>query len=487
MPNLKAKLIHLALSLMIGASFIVVSQPTPVLAQVPTCADYLFPYYSFGWRVQLGTISGDNVTTTSLNTERIQVDLLFPDAQYVTTVNVFTFMDILSLGSSRVWEVDLFDANGLFIESKTSLSGNAAQWEGWQAVFDIAKQINHPIGRVSVFMYPAATGNADVHGAALHVGSICTLPQGDTVTATGTVFSNPTLTGTTITDTPHPTFTPSNTPTASRTYTPTRTPTPTWTPGGPSPTPSPTKTLLPSFTPSPSRTRPASQTPGPSPTSTASRTRTATGVPASSTPFSSNTPGGPTETAFASIAPQSATLSGELFSTIAPPKGCSDITNPCGALPAVPGFPTFNLPSPVAVTAVGLAATATFHPFGTASTPGTPGPTSTSFGNEISTMAFGYKNQVSTLAAQPTGEFIIAGTPQTISGLTTTLGDNAGTFVGYVKGIGLIAQSRLIQILLFLVLIVVFIILIELLIFFIPLIIQAIKFVISLIELIPFV
>lgn len=466
-----------------------ITLPNRVYAQAPTCFDPLFPQYSQRWRVHSGTINGNNVTTNDLKLNAIYVEYLIPDAQFVTSIQLFTFMDVFSSGSGKELQLSLEDSSGNTVDFISSHSATFGAWEGLNHAFDPAPQIGRPISSIKIFLSQSLLAMNDAHGAGLHVSQLCLMPQGDQVTPTATVFSNPSITPSLeFTNTPLPTNTPSQTPTPTKTKTPTRTHTPTWTPGGPTKTPSPTKTLLPSFTPSQTRTRPSTQTPGPSPTNTITPTRTATGFVASSTPYPSNTPGGPTETSFATVASGNSTLSASNFNTIVPPKGCSDVSNPCGALPAVPRLPTFNLASPQPITAVALASSATVQPFGTSgTTTGTPGATSTALGDQISTMAYGYKNQVSTLAAQPTGEFIIDGTPQSVGGLTTTFSENAGTFISYVKGIGLIARNRTMQLVLFFVLIIVFIILIELLIFFLPVIIKIIEFVIQLIQLIPFV
>lgn len=284
----------------------------------------------------------------------------------------------------------------------------------------------------------------------------------------------------TASPTPYPTITrtPTRTPSRTRTRTPSNTLAP-----GVTPTntlrPPPTATRTPTRAGLPTKTNTSSV-----PTNTPTRTNTPTDT---SAPPPTNTPGGPTDTpapadTATGIAVNS-TLSPLEFSTIPPPEQCSGFDNPCGALPQVPDLPDFFIPSVTPIPGISLNTTATILPAITVSGTGvTTTATLNSTYQSVGTVVSNYIDTLHTLSAPQTASFIIEGTPQTVSGLTDRLSADSATFVSYVKGIGLIAQNKVMQLLLFLVLMVVFVILVKLLRFFIPVIINFVNFVLQVIQ-----
>lgn len=460
LKRIKARIIRLAVIALVLLSGITLPA-SKVLAQTARCDDPLFPGYSFGWRVMAGTISGTNVVTGNLYQNPIDVQLVYDSPVYISTLQLTSYMNLLAIGSVRQVNVILYDAGGNIVDQVWHGSSNPGTWERLDYAFDPTLQTGHPIARIDFQFYSLFGFPAETLDAGIHVVSICTIPVlPDGPTTTATIFANPSLTPVI------PTFTPTVTRTPTNTLTPSNTPTPVWTP-----TASDTPTTAPTITPG-----------GPTLTDTPVATNTSIA----------------SATSVSTIGPVNSTLSAGLYSTIVPPNSaCSDIANPCGALPAVPNFPTISLPSPPPITAVALLPTSTLMPPGT-TTPGTPGGTATPGTgtptmsgteniNPLSTIVDGYNSSLGTLVSQATGSFEIAGTPQSITGLVGTVSTNAGTFIGYVKGIGLIAQNKVMQLVLYLLLLVVLILLVELLVFFVPLIIRVIEFVINLIKLIPFV
>jgi len=302
--------------------FLTIALLTTLIQAIPkpaaaqsNCSDFSFPQTTAGWVVNVGTADDTNKIVNGAS-GTIDVTLFFDLPVYVTSITLETFA-VPQLGNRDI-QVLLFDPN---------YSANPPSSYPRLAEIIAYPDVTLPLWRKNTFYFNNIATNqiefivvqdAFSGGMGLHVITICV--SGFNVI---TMTASPTLS-------PTPTITP----------TPSHTPTPT-----------------PVMSPTPTNTPAISDTPGPA---TSTEGPTSTNIPTSTN--------GP-----------SVQTGNYLFNTPSAPDQCTDVLNPCGAMPyPVPGMATLNLPSPPASTAASVASTPTYYPsmtaWGTPSGSGTPTP-----------------------------------------------------------------------------------------------------------------
>jgi hypothetical protein len=411
------------------------SMPTPTRAraEVNDCDQYPFPGGSFGWHIVTGTLSDPNVLSPS-DRDDIEVYLDLGTDIRLYTIGVNAYLNPLATftwyTTKKFYFVDvtLEDAGGHVVDIRR-ISFNQVSWNYGEAYFNgtSARRIRF-LGQRSVFV-GGTDGTIGGHAFGLNVRKICTvLIPGD----------------------------------------------PTETPTGATPTPSQTRTATATTVPSITATPTATLTPSETPTGTIAPTNT---------PGPTNTPA-PTGTTAGS-------LQATVPSFLTPDLGdqCSDAFNPCGVMPfPVPDFPTVGgLVSPTAfgvggTPSPGATGTPAYDPSSTVNP--TIAVVITGVGSGLSDQSDTLNTMTSSMGSGLNGtpQFSLNGTPQTVAILSTEIGGNAGTFVGYVKGITLLGNSRLFSMLLFFFLCIVFVVTVRIITFMVPMIIKLVQFILEVVQ-----